>query len=196
MLKYQDDNITSLAHPTAHSSPKRCRTHGGHQREYFARAPGDKCAVALDSETMRDCVLHMYLNECKSGKDKQWYATTQKAFLRHHPQWKDGFDDILKSRWEHGLKSQRTNQMGDWIALSQLGGEPLSLDLLFREKLRHPRDPRPPTHCFPSIDRCSQRRRFYRGVCFRNDCDAPLGARFVHQRRIGLDVHGPVPRTR
>ena len=77
---------------------------------------------ALDSETMRDCVLHMYLNECKSGKDKQWYATTQKAFLRHHPQWKDGFDDILKSRWEHGLKSQRTNQMGDWIALSQLGG--------------------------------------------------------------------------
>ena len=47
---------------------------------------------------------------------------TQKAFLRHHPQWKDGFDDILKSRWEHGLKSQRTNQMGDWIALSQLGG--------------------------------------------------------------------------
>ena len=151
---------------------------------------------ALDSETMRDCVLHMYLNECKSDKDKQWYATTQKAFLRHHPQWKDGFDDILKSRWEHGLKSQRTNQMGDWIALSQLGGEPLSLDLLFREKLRHPRDPRPPTHCFPSIDRCSQRRRFYRGVCFRNACDAPLGARFVHQRRIGLDVHGPVPRTR
>ena len=104
---------------------------------------------ALDSETMRDCVLHMYLNECKSGKDKQWYATTQKAFLRHHPQWKDGFDDILKSRWEHGLKSQRTNQMGDWIALSQLGGEPLSLDLLFREKLRHPRDPRPPKTHWP-----------------------------------------------
>lgn len=100
----------------------------------------------LSSDTMRDSVLHMYLNECKSGKDKQWYTTTQKAFLAHHPQWKLGFDDVLKERWENGLKSQKANQMGDWIALSQLGGEPLPLDLLFREKLRHPRDPRPPAH--------------------------------------------------
>ena len=84
---------------------------------------------------------------------------TQKAFLRHHPQWKDGFDDILKSRWEHGLKSQRTNQMGDWIALSQLG-----------------------------VSLCRWT------CCFGKSCGTPETP--VHQRRIGLDVHGPVPRTR
>lgn len=99
----------------------------------------------FDSDAMRDSVLHMYLNECRSGKEKAWYLNTQEAFLTHHPQWRDGFNDVLKARWEQGSKTQRTNQMGDWIALSHLGGEPLSMGLLFREKLRHPRDPRPPT---------------------------------------------------
>lgn len=101
---------------------------------------------SFDSDTMRDSILHMYLNECRREKSKTWYMDVQKSFLTNHPQWIAGFDGVLQTRWEQGSKSQRSNQMGDWIALSQLSGKLLPMEMLFREKLRHPRDPRPPTY--------------------------------------------------
>lgn len=100
----------------------------------------------FDSEFMRDSVLHMYLNECRRGKSRQWYINAQQAFMAHHASWRMGFQEVFDRRREEGSKGQRTNTMGDWFALSQLCGETLPMEMIFREKLRHPKDPRPPSY--------------------------------------------------
>ena len=88
-------------------------------------------------------VLQMYLNECRMGKGREWYQQTQQAFMAHCSSWEPTFESILRDRQTYGSRRQRSNTMGDWMALSHLQGRPLSMDLLFVTKERHPRDPRP-----------------------------------------------------
>lgn len=93
---------------------------------------------------MGERFLQAYLNECRSGREKEWYEVMQKGFTMHHPQWADLFDSALELRRMHGGKAQKLNVMGDWLALSQLQDLPLPFHMLSQDKRRDPRIPLAP----------------------------------------------------
>ena len=78
--------------------------------------------------------LHAYLNDCSTYRTAQWYESMQKGFFQHHQEWSSLFDAVLNSRRRQGSKKQRANITGDWLALSQLSGQPLSFDLLTADR--------------------------------------------------------------
>lgn len=101
-------------------------------------------------DDLAERLLHMYLNECRMGKDAEWYRATQQEFKKHCAHWSSRFHDVLSTRQMHG-KQQRNGLLGDWIALSHLQGTALPLDMVFKEKERHPRDIRPATVLVPKL---------------------------------------------
>lgn len=88
---------------------------------------------------MAERFLQMYLNECRTEKSREWYTLVQSLFLEHHPDWVNSFDTVLAERRRDGGKAQKTNVMGDWLALSQLRGQPLGFEMLSFNKRADPR---------------------------------------------------------
>ena len=93
---------------------------------------------------MGERFLHAYLNDCRSGRDKDWYTSVQQGFMQNHAEWSDLFPTVLQERRMNGSKKQKANIMGDWLALSQLQGEPLSFDILAQLKRGDRRQPPAP----------------------------------------------------
>lgn len=102
--------------------------------------------AALQSPNFTDLesgekILQLYLNECRAGQDAAWYEETQKHFLHLHQDWVPLFGMVLATRLQSGSKSQKSNIMGDWLALSSLQGTPMPFELLAQPRNRDPRKP-------------------------------------------------------
>ena len=94
---------------------------------------------AYQRADMGERFLHAYLNECLRGQNKEWYTTMQHEFMQHHTNWSTLFDSVLEARYAHGSKAKKANVLGDWLALSQMQGSPLSFNRLVQRKNRDPR---------------------------------------------------------
>lgn len=98
--------------------------------------------AAYQDSGLGERFLHAYLNECRSGREKEWYEAMQKGFTSNHLGWAELFGGVLETRRMQGSKAQKVNIMGDWLALSQLQGRPLAFDMLSQPKRqRHPPAP-------------------------------------------------------
>lgn len=97
----------------------------------------------FDDEESGRKILNLYLNECRFGKDADWYKQTQESFLKYHPSWVELFDDVRLDRLQQGSKGQKSNVMGDWLALSHLRGTPMPFEMLATSRKRDPRTPAP-----------------------------------------------------
>lgn len=121
------------------------RTISEHQAETMPNLlRGPMLLAALQSPHFHDDesgqkILHMYLNECRVGKDIAWYQQTQDYFLKHRASWSELFDTVRLDRLQHGSKGQKSNIMGDWLALSHLQGTPMPFDVLATARKRDPR---------------------------------------------------------
>ena len=93
---------------------------------------------------MGERFLHAYLNDCRTGREKDWYTAMQKGFMQNHSSWSDLFPVVLQARRMSGSKKQKANILGDWMALSQLQGAPLSFDMLAQTKQSDRRQPSVP----------------------------------------------------